>query len=193
MEKIILASSSPRRKELLNKYNLDPIIFPANIDESYEKNETPEQIAMSLALEKALWVEKHFKEEEIIISADTIVVLGDEILGKPIDEKQAFYMLKSLSGREHRVITGLSIIKANTNLKVVDFESTSVKFRHISDDKIKRYIDTKEPMDKAGAYGIQGYGQILVETLSGCYSNVVGLPLGRLDLLLNKFFNIKIL
>ncbi|HZK33027.1 MAG TPA: Maf family protein [Tissierellaceae bacterium] len=192
MEKIILASSSPRRKELLNKYNLDFHIFPADVDESYGDDELPEQIAMSLALQKALWVEKHFKEE-IIIAADTIVVLEDEILNKPIDEKHAFHMLKKLSGKEHRVITGISIIKANTNLKVIDFETTIVKFRNISDDKIKRYIKTKEPMDKAGAYGIQGYGQVLIEGLNGCYSNVVGLPLGKLDYLLSKFFNLKIL
>ena len=192
MENIILASSSPRRKELLNKYNLNIEIFPADIDEFYDKNHSPEQIAMSLALQKALWVEKYFKKE-IIISADTIVVLGDEILNKPIDEKHAFHMLKELSGKEHKVITGLSIIKANTNLKVVDFETTIVRFRSISENKIKRYIDTKEPMDKAGAYGIQGYGEVLIESLNGSYSNVVGLPLGKLDLLLNKFFNIKIL
>lgn len=192
MENIVLASSSPRRKELLNKYNLNLHIFPADIDEYYGEGELPEQIAMSLALEKALWVEKYF-EKEIIISADTIVVLKDEILNKPIDEKHAFNMLRDLSGKEHEVITGLSIIRANTNLKIIDFESTIVKFRDISDDKIKRYINTREPMDKAGAYGIQGYGQVLIERLNGCYSNVVGLPLGKLDYLLNKFFNIKIL
>lgn len=192
MEKIILASSSPRRKELLEKYNLNLHIFPAKIEESYGKDEMPEQIAMTLALQKALWVEKHFKEE-IIISADTIVVLENEILNKPMDEKHAFHMLKKLNGKEHRVITGLSIIKANTDLKVIDFETTIVKFRNISDEKIKRYIKTKEPMDKAGAYGIQGYGQVLVENLNGCYSNVVGLPLGKLDYLLDEFFNIKIL
>lgn len=192
MGKIILASSSPRRKELLNRYNLDLRIFPADIEESYKDGELPEQIAMSLALEKALWVEKHF-EKEIIISADTIVVLEDKILNKPKDEKDAFHMLRALSSKEHKVITGLSIIKANSNLKIIDFESTIVKFRNISDNKIKRYINTKEPMDKAGAYGIQGYGQVLIESLNGCYSNVVGLPLGKLDYLLDKFFNIKIL
>lgn len=192
MEKIILASSSPRRKELLNKFNLKIDIYPADIDEVYNKNETPEQIAMSLALKKALWVEKFF-HEEIIISADTIVVLEGRILNKPRDENHAFHMLKALSGKEHKVITGLSILRAKTNLKVIDFETTIVKFRHISDSKIKRYIETKEPMDKAGAYGIQGYGEVLIERVNGSYSNVVGLPLGKLDFLLNKFFNIKIL
>lgn len=193
MKNIILASSSPRRKELLDKYNLNLCIFPAEIDEFHRKDESPEQIAMALALEKALWVEEHFNKNEIIISADTIVVLEGEILGKPVDEEEAFHMLKLLSGKEHEVITGLSIVRANTNLKVVDFERTIVQFRNISDEKIKKYISTKEPMDKAGSYGIQGYGQVLVKKIDGCYSNVVGLPLGKLDYLLNKFFNIQIL
>lgn len=192
MEKIILASSSPRRRELLSKYNLNLQVFPANIVETYGEGDTPEQIAMSLALQKALWVERHVNNG-IIISADTIVILEDKILNKPIDDKDAFQMLNALSGKDHKVITGLSIIRANTNLKIIDFESTIVEFRNISDDKIKSYINTKEPMDKAGAYGIQGYGQVLVKGIKGCYSNVVGLPLAKLDYLLNTFFNIKIL
>ncbi len=192
MEKIILASSSPRRRELLSKYNLNLQVFPANIVETYGEGDTPEQIAMSLALQKALWVERHVNNG-IIISADTIVILEDKILNKPIDDKDAFQMLNALSGKDHKVITGLSIIRANTNLKIIDFESTIVEFRNISDDKIKSYISTKEPMDKAGAYGIQGYGQVLVKGIKGCYSNVVGLPLAKLDYLLNTFFNIKIL
>lgn len=193
MKKIILASSSPRRKEILNRYNLNPIIFGAEIEEKQIAGETPEQVAMSLAFEKSFWVSKHFNDEEVIIGADTIVVLGDMILGKPKDEKDAFRILSLLNGKEHRVITGISIIKANTNIKIIDYETTTVRFRHLSEDQIMRYIHTKEPMDKAGAYGIQGYGQILVEKIDGCYSNVVGLPLVKLDYLLNKFFNIEIL
>ena len=193
MSRIILASSSPRRLELLNKYNINPIIFGAEIEEKQFEGETPEQIAMGLAFEKAQWVSKNFDNDEVIIAADTIVVLGNRVLGKPKDEDDAFNILKSLSGKEHKVITGICIMKANTNMKVIDYEATLVKFRHLSDDKIIKYIQTKEPMDKAGAYGIQGYGMILVEKINGCYSNVVGLPLGKLDYLLNKFFNIKIL
>ena len=193
MEKIILASSSPRRKELLNRYNLNPIIFGAQIKEKQIIGEIPEQIAMSLAFEKSFWVSNHFNNGEIIIGADTIVALEDKILGKPKNEEDAFNILSSLSGREHRVITGICLIKANTNIKIVDYETTLVKFRHLSREVISRYIQTKEPMDKAGAYGIQGFGQILVEKINGCYSNVVGLPLGKLDYLLNKFFDIQIL
>lgn len=193
MEKIILASSSPRRKDILNRYNLNPLIFSAQIEEKQSIGETAEQIAMSLAFEKSIWVSNHFSNGEIIIGADTIVVLGDIILGKPKDEEDAYKTLSLLSGKEHRVITGICIIKANTNIKIIDYETTLVKFRHLSDGQISRYIQTKEPMDKAGAYGIQGFGQILVEKIDGCYSNVVGLPLGKLDYLLNKFFGIQIL
>lgn len=192
MNKIILASSSPRRKELLNKFDLDIQLFPAAIEEFYQVNDKPEQVVMSLALQKGLWVERYF-DGEIILSADTVVVLGDQILNKPIDEKHAFEMLKYLSGKQHKVITGISIIKAKTNLKLIDFETTKVQFRNITDDLIRRYINTKEPMDKAGSYGIQGYGQVLIESINGCYSNVVGLPLGKLDMLLNKHFNMKLL
>ena len=193
MKKIILASSSPRREELLNRYSLNQVIFEPKIDEKYVEGEKPEQIAMALAFEKAYWVSKHFNEGEVIIAADTIVVLDDLILGKPKDEDDAFRMLSLLNGKKHNVITGISIIEANSNKKIVDFELTTVGFRHLSEKQIKKYIQTKEPMDKAGSYGIQGYGQILVEKINGCYSNVVGLPIGKLDYLLNRFFNIEIL
>jgi len=193
MKKIILASSSPRREELLNRYNLNQVIFEPKIDEQYVYGEKPEQIAMSLAFEKAYWVSEHFSNEEIIIAADTIVVLDDIILGKPKDKNDAFRILSLLNGKDHNVITGISIIEANSNKKIVDYELTKVRFRHLSEKQINRYIETQEPMDKAGAYGIQGCGQILVEKIDGCYSNVVGLPLGKLDYLLNRFFNIEIL
>lgn len=192
MEKIILASSSPRREELLKKYNLNATIFKPQIEEKHINGEKPEQVAMSLAFEKAYWVSNHFNDGEVIIGADTIVVLEDQILGKPKDENDAFRILNLLNGKEHNVITGVSLIKVNSNVKIVDYELTKVRFRHLSEGQINRYIRTMEPMDKAGAYGIQGYGQILVEKIDGCYSNVVGLPLGKLDYLLNRFFNIKI-
>lgn len=193
MSKIILASSSPRRKELLERYNLDPMIFKPEVEEKELARENPIQIAMSLAFEKAFWVSNHFENEEIIVGADTIVVYKNEVLGKPKDVEDAFKILNLLSGKTHYVITGVSIIKANSNLKVIDYEKTKVEFRKLSEDQINRYIETMEPMDKAGAYGIQGYGEILVKGIEGCYSNVVGLPLGKLDYLLDKFFNMKIL
>ncbi len=193
MEKIILASASPRRIEFLNKYNLNPIVVKADIQEKTLEGEKPEQIAMALAFEKAYWVSKKFNDGEIIIGADTIVVFKDQILGKPKDKEDAYRMLKILSGNEHSVITGICVIKANSNLKIIDYETTLVKFRELTDETILNYIHTNEPMDKAGAYGIQGFGQILVEKIDGCYSNVVGLPIGKLDNILNKYFNINML
>lgn len=193
MSKIILASSSPRRRELLERHNLNPTIFKPDVEEKELAGENPIQIAMSLAFEKAYWVSGNFNNDEIIIGADTIVVYDNEIFGKPKDEEDAFRTLSLLSGKTHFVITGVSIIKANSSLKLVDYEKTKVEFRKLSEGQINRYIETKEPMDKAGAYGIQGYGEILVKGIEGCYSNVVGLPLGKLDYLLDRFFNMKIL
>ncbi|NLC03517.1 MAG: septum formation inhibitor Maf [Tissierellia bacterium] len=192
MENIILASSSPRRKEILEKYNLHPIIINSDIIEKSYSGEKPSQIAMSLSFQKSYNVSM-LHQEQIVIGADTIVVYGNEILGKPKDKDDAFRILKLLNGKYHSVITGISIVQNSTNIKVVDYETTKVKFRELSHNKLKDYINTNEPMDKAGAYGIQGYGALLVEKIDGCYLNVVGLPLVKLDFLLNKFFKISLL
>ncbi len=192
MENIILASSSPRRKEILEKYNLHPTIINSNIIEKSYSGEKPSQIAMSLSFQKSYNVSMLY-QEQIVIGADTIVVYENEILGKPKDKDDAFRILKLLNGKYHSVITGISIVQNSTNIKVVDYETTKVKFRELSHNKLKDYINTNEPMDKAGAYGIQGYGALLVEKIDGCYLNVVGLPLVKLDFLLNKFFKISLL
>ena len=191
MNRIILASSSPRRKEMLERLNLNPIIVQSDIEEKLNPGETPEQISMSLAFSKSLEVSYDYKND-IVIGADTIVVFKGEILGKPKDDNDAYRMLKMLSGNVHEVITGISIIKADLNIKVVDYEITKVKFKELSSDRIIRYISTKEPNDKAGSYGIQDLGAILVEKIDGCYFNVVGLPLSKLDNLLDRYFNFKI-
>ena len=193
MNTIILASSSPRREELLLKYNLNPIIVKFSIEEKISPDETVEQIAMALAFEKANQVAKEHGNGEIVIGADTIVACEGKILGKPRDKKEATDMLKLLSNREHEVVTGISIIKSNSNIKVMDYERTIVKFRKLTDDKIRNYVNTGECLDKAGSYGIQGIGGILVEKINGCYFNVVGLPLYKLDILLEKYFNINLL
>lgn len=193
MEKIVLASSSPRRKELLLKYKIQPQIVSSNISEQINSNENPEVVAMSLAYEKAYNVSKDFKNGELIIGADTLVCLDENILGKPKDDQEAFSMLKTLNNREHFVITGLAVIKTNTNLKIIEYEKTAVTFRYLTDDKIKRYIKTGEYKDKAGAYAIQGLGGALVEKIEGCYSNVVGLPITKLDMILEKYFNVSLL
>lgn len=193
MNKIVLASSSPRRKELLDKYNIDYKIISSHIEETIHLGESPEQIAMALAYEKALDVSNSSDGNEIIIAADTLVCFENIILGKPKNYLEAFDMLKLLSGRSHYVITGIAIIKGNTNIKVIDYEKTKVIFRNLTDKKIENYLNTDEYIDKAGAYAIQGKGEILVESIVGCYSNVVGLPITKLDKLLEEHFSISLL
>lgn len=190
--KIILASGSPRRKEMLERFNLDPVIIKSNIVEKIDIGQEPIQIAMSLAFEKAHQVSNRFRDD-IVIGADTIVVSEGVILGKPKDEEDAFKMLKSLSSKTHEVITGICIIDQSNDLKFVDYESTKVKFKPLSDRLIRSYLYTDEYKDKAGSYAIQGKGAVLVEKINGCYSNVVGLPLSKLDYLLSRFFNLNIL
>lgn len=193
MRNIILASASPRRKELLLKFGIKPVVISSKVKESISNNETPEQVAMSLAFLKAEDVARNFRGNEIIIAADTLVYFENSILGKPANYHEAETMIKKLSGREHYVITGLSIIEVETNKKIIDFEKTMIKFRELSKAKIQRYLNTGEYKDKAGGYGIQGQGEILVEEINGCYSNVVGLPIPKLDKLLERHFNISLL
>lgn len=192
MEKIILASSSPRRRDLLQKYNLNVEIIESHIEERYHSRDFPECAAMSLAFEKAMDVSNRLDSNEVVIAADTIVY-KNKILGKPKDEKEALETLIYLNGDEHYVITGVAIVKVNSNLKIIDYEKTSVKFRKLDRDKIYSYIKTNEYKDKAGSYGIQGLGELLVERIEGSYSNVVGLPIGKLDFLLSKYFGISLL
>ena len=192
MERIVLASGSPRRREIMEKYNIDLIVEKSNVDENINRGETPEQVSMTLSLIKALDVSNRFPKD-IVIGADTIVVVDGKILGKPKGKEDAYDMLNMLSGRIHEVITGVALIKADMNIKIIDYEKTRVKFRKLTDDMIYRYIGTNEPFDKAGAYAIQGVGQILVENIDGCFFNVVGLPLTKIDKLLSKYFNCYIL
>lgn len=184
---IILASQSPRRSQLLKQINIPFTVQVSKVKEDMDSIEgTPEHKAQQLALMKARDVASTHKEG-IIIGADTIVVLDNIIMGKPSGEKEAFLMLKRLNGRQHRVITGLAVIDAATGLTRVDHEVTLVSFKKVSDDVIKSYIATGEPYGKAGAYGIQGMGAVLVEKINGCYSNVVGLPLSKLSSMLEEF------
>lgn len=193
MDTIVLASSSPRRRDLLLKYKLRPIIEEPQIEEKIYLDEAPEQVAMALSFEKVVQVANKFNNEEIIIGADTIVACDGLILGKPKNEYEGKEMIKFLSNREHQVITGISIMRSNCNIKIIDYESTIVKFRKLSDKKIQKYIESNEYIDKAGGYGIQGLGSILVEYINGCYFNVVGLPIYKLDTLLERYFNINLL
>lgn len=189
---IVLASASPRRKELLERLNIQPIIAQKSISEKINSGELPEVVVMSLAFKKALAISYSYPDD-IVIGADTIVVNDGVILGKPNDEGEAYKMLKNLSSKSHKVITGISILSQSKGVKIIDYESTIVKFRELSDRQIKNYILTKEPLDKAGSYGIQGLGAVFVEKIDGCYFNVVGLPLSKLDNLLRKFFDYNII
>lgn len=186
-KKIILASSSPRRYNLLNQIGIDFEIFPSSVEEIIDPQKSPEENVTYLSELKTLDVSKNF-ENAFIVGADTIVVLNGKILGKPKDNEDAFYMLKLLSNKEHKVYTGFTILDKPTNKKISDYELTFVKFRELEDDEIWSYINTRSPIDKAGAYGIQDdYGALFVERINGCFYNVVGFPLTKFYLTLKKF------
>ncbi|RKD27980.1 septum formation protein [Caminicella sporogenes DSM 14501] len=192
MNKIILASSSPRRREILKNIGLKFDIVKADIEEKVRTDEKPEQIVMALAFEKAINIANKIEKDFIIIAADTIVY-KDRVLGKPKNFEEAYEMLKLLEDDIHYVYTGIAVIKAGSHKKVVDFEKTKVKIKKLTDEKIKRYIETGEVWDKAGAYAIQGFGSLIVEWIEGDYFNVVGLPISKLDKILHEHFNISIL
>ncbi|NLT50709.1 MAG: septum formation protein Maf [Ignavibacteria bacterium] len=184
---LYLASQSPRRKKLLQQINLEFKTFSVDINEDILENELPVEAVKRLASEKMQAAEK-LTPKAIIITADTIVVLDNEILGKPKDEEDAFILLKKLSGKAHTVYTGFSIKNTFTGKTITDYETTQVKFRKLSDYEIKEYIKTGSPMDKAGAYGIQDdFGAVFVEKIDGCYYNVVGLPLAKIYKYLMEF------
>ncbi|NLZ54365.1 MAG: septum formation inhibitor Maf [Thermoanaerobacteraceae bacterium] len=188
---IILASASPRRQQLLSQLGLEFSVEPSCLDENLNIEMDFGSLAAEMAFKKAMAVAKKHNKG-LVIGADTIVVLGDRILGKPSTFKEAEEMLNSLSGRWHRVYTGLSLVDAFTKRYISDFEESRVKFKDLSSLEIQNYIKTGEPMDKAGAYGIQGIGALIVEKIEGDYYNIVGLPLFKLNKMLAEF-DIKIL
>jgi septum formation protein len=183
---IILASNSPRRKDLLHQIGIDFSIDPADVDERVLPSEVPEVYAVRVALDKARLAAARVAAG-IVIAADTIVVVDDEILGKPADASDAERMLKMLSGKVHRVITGLAVMDAATGKTLTRTSVTRVWFRRLAPQEIASYIATGEPLDKAGAYGIQERGALLIDKIDGCYFNVVGLPLSLLGELLRDF------
>ena len=178
---IILASQSPRRRELLSNIFPSFSIIPSDADETLPENASPADCAIEIARRKVLDV-KSRSDDALIIGADTIVVKDNKILGKPKDEEDAFSMLSALSGGEHTVYTGL-VVSYGAKL-LCCAEATEVTFRPLTPEMIRAYIKTGEPMDKAGAYGIQQKGAILVDKICGDYFNVVGLPVCRLSKML---------
>ncbi len=188
---IILASASPRRKEILGNTNLKFEVIKSDIDEVILPEESPYQVVMRLAYEKSIDIASYNKNK-LIIGADTIVCLDNMILGKPKNELDAIDMIKKLSGRTHQVITGISLINLDANKKIIDYVVSNVKFKNLSHEDVMDYIQTNESLDKAGAYGIQGYGALLVEEIQGDYFNIVGLPISKLSDLLKKHFSINL-
>lgn len=186
-KKIILASASPRRKELLTQMGLDFEIKVSGVEEVTERNE-PAEMVKELSALKAVDIFERLtekeKEEALVIGADTVVALDECIMGKPVTEENAIQMLTALQGREHQVYTGVTLVykaEGKNNIKVKSFyEKTDVFMYPITEKEIKNYVATGEPMDKAGAYAIQGGCAIHIKGINGDYSNVVGLPVGRL-------------
>lgn len=184
--KIILASQSPRRKELLERMGIQDFeTISPNVDESAFHGLPPEELVRRLSAEKAAAVAGKVGEDAVVIAADTVVALEGAVLGKPADELDAFKMLSALSGVRHQVYTGVTVCRGGE--KQTAHEVTDVTFRELSEREIEDYISTGEPMDKAGAYGIQGYGALLIQGISGDYYNVMGLPVCRLSGMLSRF------
>jgi septum formation protein len=178
--KIILASSSPRRKELLGALGLEFEVMHPSSDETVSGDETPEAFALRVSREKASSVSRGLGNGFVVIGVDTIVVVDGEILGKPGDHEEASSMLRKLSGKEHHVYTAFSIVKPENELLHSEVVDTRVQVKALAASEIEGYIKTGEPMDKAGAYGIQGLGSFMVSGIEGSYSNVVGLPVDEL-------------
>ena len=181
---IVLASASPRRQELLKLIFDDFTVEPSDIDETVRRSIELEQYPEYLALKKSRHVAEKNHFDDIVIGCDTGVFIGDIMLGKPKDKEQAREMLKLLSGKTHRVITGVSIFYKGQNISFS--EVTEVEFYNLTDIDIDEYIAAGEPMDKAGAYGIQGKGALLVKRIKGDFYNVVGLPVGELKQKINN-------
>ena len=189
--KLILASASPRRKSLMDVLGLEFEIKISDCKEHIDTNNSVENIVMSLSAQKAYAVAETLNNNCLVIGADTVVLYGNEILGKPQDVEDAIRMLKLLSGKTHSVYTGFTIINTSDNTTVTDYEKTNVKFKELTEKEIIDYVNTKDPLDKAGAYSIQGIASSFVEKLDGDYNNVVGLPIYKLSKYLYNTFNIK--
>lgn len=186
MTQLILASNSPRRRQLLQQMGLSFRVVTARVSETLPAGCDLAAGVMEIARRKARAVARR-EAEGLILGADTLVVLNGEALGKPAGPQEAYDMLTRLQGREHRVITGVALVDAGSGACLLEHEITRVWMRVLTPREIWRYVATGEPLDKAGAYGIQGKGALLVERIEGCYFNVVGLPLGKVAGLLERF------
>lgn len=184
---LILASASPRRQYYFQDLGLDYRVHIADIDEYLLPEETPQSFVRRMALEKASAVMDLYPDDHWIVAADTVVSLADAVLGKPKDHAAAVSMLMQLSGKEHHVLTAICLGCRQDGITAVRSVATSVVFSHFAENVAQAYVATEEPMDKAGAYGIQGQGAFLVKEIQGSYSNVVGLPLCELLAMLEEY------
>jgi len=185
--RLILASSSPRRRELLENAGFEFDVTPSTVLEEPMPGEEPEDFVRRLAIAKALQVAGGAPPGSFVLGADTDVVVGAQILGKPTDAEDATRMLRMLSGRSHRVLTGVCVVEAPDRIHAVEHSSTEVWFRPLDESEIRDYVASGEPRDKAGAYAIQGLASRFVTRIDGSYSNVVGLPVSLVDQLLRPF------
>ncbi|MBQ4601576.1 MAG: septum formation protein Maf [Clostridia bacterium] len=188
MKNYILASASPRRKELLGELGITPVVCPTDADETIEEKLTPDKFVEVLSKRKADAYTCELAEDDILVAADTVVALDDEILGKPTDPQNAFDMLKSLSGNSHSVYTGITVKSKDKSITACG--ETKVIFREMTDTEIWKYVNSGDPMDKAGAYGIQGEAGRFVSAIDGSLNNVIGLPTELLKEIFIKEFDI---
>ena len=180
---LVLASGSPRRREILEGLGFRFTVRPVDVDETPHDGESSNDYVLRLARSKALAAARR---GELVLAADTIVVDGEDLLGKPRDEAEARSMLERLSGKEHEVKTGVALCDLDRALKLAVVESTRVRFAELTAEEIDWYVDTGEPLDKAGSYAVQGYGALFVEAVHGSYSSVVGLPIATTYRLLRR-------
>ena len=186
-KKLILASASPRRSDLLKILGLEFDVIPSEIDENLDENAFSNELIEKLALEKVEDVEKRVNCPAIIIGSDTVVVVDNIILGKPEDKDDAYRMLRMLSGKTHQVISAIAIKDTETGKTLTDSVVSNVTFKDLTDLEIQNYVATGEPSDKAGAYAIQGKASIFISSICGCYSNIVGISTFKLAEMLKEF------
>jgi len=174
--RLILASNSARRRDLLRQAGFDFEVRPSHVPEEMRRDERSEEFARRAAREKAIQIAASAARGDLVLGADTVVVIDGETLGKPSDRQDASRMLRLLSGRTHQVHTGICIVRAPDQIEALEHATTLVTFRQLDEEEIRAYVESGEPFDKAGAYAVQGLASRFVTRIEGCYTNVVGLP-----------------
>lgn len=186
MKTLVLASASPRRQALIQTYGIPVRVVASDVDESTPPDWSPQHAVEQLALRKARAVLADVRDDEIVVGSDTIVVLNNEILGKPKDESDAVRMITALQGKTHHVYSGIACIEKSSGQVLVDYRRTAITMASLTDEQVRRYVASGEPMDKAGAYGIQGKAAAFITDMEGDYFSVVGLPVSALAKLLHQ-------